>query len=166
MRPLARLRLRLLVALLAALLTGAGPLAAQDSLLSVRRGSPFLVKYGKWVTLAAAIGMGLQAQSAHEEADRSYRRLEQYCLDDDTRCDLGANGKYLDPVTEGYYRAANRSDRRARHWLVGGEVSLLATAGMFVWELARPRQRPDNIPFEPEMRWDGRRARVGVSVAF
>lgn len=166
MTPFARPRTRCIAAVLAALLTLAGPLAAQDSLLAVRRGSPFLVKYGKWVTLAAAIGMGLQAQSAHEEADRAYRRLERYCLDDDTRCDLGPNGKYLDPVTEGHYRAATRSDRRARHWLVGGEVSLLATAGMFVWELARPRQRPDNIPFEPEMRWDGRRARFGVSVNF
>lgn len=159
-------RLGVLFVLLAALSALAGPLAAQDSLLAARRGSPFLVKYGKWVTLAAAIGMGLQAQSAHEAADRSYRKLEQYCLDDDTRCDLGGNGKYLDPVTEGYYQAANRADRRARHWLLGGEVSLLATAGMFVWELARPRHRPDNIPFEPEMRWDGRRARLGVSVAF
>ena len=166
MTSLARCRPVQALLLLGALVALPATLTAQDSLLATRRGSPFLVKYGKWVTLAAAIGMGLQAQSAHVDADRAYRRLERYCLADDTRCDLGSGGKYFDPVTEGYYQDANRSDRRARHWLLGGEVSLLATAGMFVWELTRPRGQPDNIPFAPEMRWDGRRARVGVTVAF
>lgn len=166
MSPHRRAREATLVLLLG--LAAAPALGAQaaDSVFAARRGSPFVVKYGKWLSLAAAVGMGLKASSAHHDADRAYDRLELYCLADETRCDLGPNGRYLDPVTERYYQTATKADRRARGWLLGGEAALLGAAGMFVWELTRPKHRPENIPFEPELRWDGRRTTVGVRVAF
>lgn len=144
------------------------PLAAQqpaDSLL-VTRSSPVLVKYGKWAVLAAAVGMGLKAASAHHDADRAFARLEGYCAVDRTRCDQGPGDRYLDPVSEGYYQAALSGDRRARGWLLGGEVSLLGAAGLFVWELTRPRTPPRNIPFEPSFRVIGPRTEMGLTLHF
>jgi len=152
----------LLVALLAA------PAAAQsaDSVFRVRHGSPALVKFGKWGVLALGLGMGLKAAAAHSDADRADTRLTNYCLDDPRRCDQKPGGSYLDPVAERHYQQALRGDRRARGWLIGGEAAVLGAAGLFVWELTRPRQRPDNIPFAPEVSLEGRVTRLGVRVGF
>lgn len=153
-----------LVAVLVASLSGA-PLHAQDSVFVVRH-SPALVKYGKWALAAAALGMGLKASADHNAADQAFGHLEAYCLADKTRCDTGPGGSYTDPVTEGYYQSSLSADRRARHWLLGGETTLLASAALFVWELTRPQGHPKNIPFEPELRVTGRETRMGVRVAF
>ncbi|HTS90014.1 MAG TPA: hypothetical protein VMG41_16085 [Gemmatimonadales bacterium] len=133
-----------------AMAASAGAAAQSEDSLQVGR-SPTLVKYGKWITLAAAVGMGLKAASTHNAADRAYSQLTTYCDVDATRCNLGPTGRYLDPVSEGYYQAALAGDRRARGWLVGGELALIGTAGMFVWELTRPSGPPRNIPFEPTL---------------
>ncbi len=150
------------------LLLGAAPVAAQtaDSVFRPRSGSPALVKYGKWGMVAVGIGMGIKAARAHSDADRAYGRLEDYCAVDQRRCDLSPSGRYLDPVAERHYERAVRGDRHARGWLVGGEVAVLGAAGLFVWELTRPRGRPDNIPFEPEVSFQGRVTNVGVRVGF
>jgi hypothetical protein len=157
----ARLRLSLLCLTLTA-----APLAAQRADTSWTRPTPMLVKYGKWATLALAVGMGLKASAAHHDADRAFNLLSDYCLTDPTRCNQGSGGGYIDPVAEGYYQASVRRDRHARGWLLGGEGALLATAGLFVWELTRPKQPPKNIPFEPTVSVVGPTTRVGVSVAF
>ena len=161
-----RTRNALLVAVLTCLLS-ASPLAAQtggDTLLI--RSSPFLVKYGKWAILAASIGMGLKASQAHHAADRAYSRLEDYCFADRTRCDQAAGGSYVDPVAEGYFQSALHGDRRARRWLVGGEVALIGTAGLFVWELTRPKSLPKNIPFEPTLQVGPTTTQVGLRLEF
>ena len=62
------------------------------------------------------------------------------------------SGTYADPEIEGLYRTSQHYDRRARLWLIGGETALAGAAALFVWELTRPKGRPDNIPFEPEVR--------------
>lgn len=144
------------------------PLLAQqpaDSLFRPRA-APALVKYGKWAVLAAAVGMGLKASSAHHDADRSFQRLEDYCVDDRSRCDRGPGGRYLDPVSEGYYQAALSGDRRARGWLLGGEAALLGAAGLFVWELTWPKAPPKDIPFEPSFRVIGPRTEMGLILHF
>lgn len=150
------------------LVLASGPLAAQapDSVFVPRSGSPTLVKYGKWGILVAGIGMGIKAARAHSDADRAYGRLERYCGDDPRRCDQAPGGSYLDPVAEGHYQRALRRDRHARGWLVGGEVAVLGAAGLFVWELTRPRGRPDNIPFQPEVTFRGAVTNLGVRVGF
>lgn len=144
------------------------PATAQtpDSAFSSRNGSPALVKLGKWVVLAAGLGMGIKAAQAHADADRSYDRLESYCFDDPLRCDQTPGGSYTDAVAEQYYQEALTGDRHARGWLLGGEAAVLGAAGLFVWELTRPRQRPDNIPFEPEISLRGRVTNLGVKVRF
>jgi hypothetical protein len=156
-----RIRLTLLC-----LTLSAAPLTAQRPDSTWTRGTPFALKYGKWVTLAAAVGMGLKASAAHHDADRAFNSLSSYCDVDPTRCSQGPGGAYVDPIAEGYYQASIGYDRQARRWLMGGEAAVLATAGLFVWELTRPRLPPKNIPFSPTVSVVGTSTRVGVSVAF
>jgi len=110
------------------------------------------VKYGKWVLLAGSIGMNYLAVRAHDRAENNFDALESRCGEDQARCALGPSGSYSDPEIEGLYQASLRYDRRARLWLIGGETALAGAAALFVWELTRPKGRPDNIPFEPEVR--------------
>lgn len=122
----------------------AGPVEAQGL-------SP-AVKYGKWVLLAGSIGMNYLAVRAHNRAEDAFDVLESSCNDAHHRCDLRPDGTYADPAIEELYQASLHYDRRARYWLIGGETALAGAAALFVWELTRPKGRPDNIPFEPEVR--------------
>ncbi len=110
------------------------------------------VKYGKWALLAGAIGMNYLALQAHNRADDTFDVLEAQCVAERGRCALGPEGNYADPGIENLYQSTLRHDRRARLWLIGGETALVGSAALFIWELTRPKDRPDNIPFEPEVR--------------
>jgi hypothetical protein len=124
-----------------------------------------LVKYGKWAVLAGSVGMNYLALRSHNRADDAFNALNALCVDR-SRCDLGPDGSYLDPESENLYQSSLRYDRIARGWLLGGEAALAGSAALFVWELTRPKGRPGNIPFEPEvrsMRWG---TGLGLRVAF
>ncbi|HET9465198.1 MAG TPA: hypothetical protein VFO71_06700 [Gemmatimonadales bacterium] len=110
------------------------------------------VKYGKWVLLAGSIGLNYLAVRAHNSADDAFDALEAQCTAVQERCAIGPAGTYSDPAIEDLYQTSLRYDRRARLWLIGGETALIGSAALFIWELARPKNRPDNIPFEPEVR--------------
>jgi hypothetical protein len=110
------------------------------------------VKYGKWVMLAGSLGMNYLAVRAHNRADDTFDGLKSRCGEAQERCALGPGGAYADPEIEDLYQTSLRYDRRARLWLIGGETALAGAAALFVWELTRPKGRPDNIPFEPEVR--------------
>jgi hypothetical protein len=125
------------------------------------------VKYGKWVLLAGSIGMHALAVRAHDRADNVFDALEAQCGDVHQRCELGPDGRYADPAIEDLYQTSLRYDRRARRWLIGGEAALAGTAALFIWELTRPKTRPDNIPFEPEVRtMSSGRTGIGLKMAF
>jgi hypothetical protein len=111
-----------------------------------------LVKYGKWVLVAGAAGMNYLAIRAHNRAEDAFDALESSCGLTRARCDLGSDGRYRDPEIEAFYQSSLRYDRLARGWLIGGETALAGAAVLFIWELTRPKERPDNIPFEPEVR--------------
>ena len=140
------------------LLLVAGPAQAQGL-------SP-LIKYGKWVLVAGSIGMNYLAIRAHNRAEDAFDDLESRCLETRERCDLGPEGSYLDPEIEGLYQTSLRYDRFARGWLIGGETALAGAAALFVWELTRPKGRPDNIPFEPEVRSLRGATGLGLRVGF
>jgi hypothetical protein len=125
-----------------------------------------LVKYGKWVLAAGAIGMNYQALLAHNRADDSFGALEARCLEVQQRCALGPTGAYLDPTSEALYQKTLEHDHSARKWLIGGEAALAAAAALFVWDLSRPKGRPGNIPFEPEIRSVPHGTGLGLRVAF
>jgi hypothetical protein len=144
----------------------AAALALASPARATAQQSAAVLKYGKWGALAAAVGLGIQAAARHSDADRAYNRLKDYCFIDDNRCDLGSNGHYLDPVTEGYYQTTLRNDRSARRWLVGGEVALASAVALFVWDFARPKSPPPNIPFHPELKVLPRQTTLGVRLEF
>jgi hypothetical protein len=142
------------------------PLSAQRSDSVMVRSSPVLIKYGKWLTLATAVGMGVKAAGAHDDADRAFARLRQYCDGNAARCTQLSSGSYADPVAEGYYQSSLRHDRRARRWLLGGEITLMGAAGLFVWELTRPKHPSRNIPFEPTITVTPETTQFGLRAAF
>ncbi len=111
-----------------------------------------VVKYGKWALLAGAIGMNYMAARAHNDADAAFDVIEATCAVDQARCATGPDGSYADPAMEDLYQTTLQHDQEARRWLIGGETALVGSAVMFIWELTRPKDRPDDIPFEPEVR--------------
>ena len=123
-----------------------------------------MVKYGKWILVAGSAGMNYFAIRAHNRAEDAFDELESRCLATNSRCILGPSGSYLDPEIEGFYQSSLRYDRIARGWLIGGETALAGAAVLFVWELTRPKGRPDNIPFEPEVR--SLRGSTGLGLRF
>jgi hypothetical protein len=125
-----------------------------------------IVKYGKWILVAGSVGMNYLAIRAHNRADDAFDALESRCLETRNLCDLGTDGRYFNPEIEGIYQSSLRYDRIARGWLIGGETALAGAAVLFVWELTRPKGRPDNIPFEPEVRSMGRSTGLGFRVKF
>ena len=125
-----------------------------------------LVRYGKWVLAAGAVTMNLLAAQAHSRADRAFNAIEDACFENSTRCLLGPDGAYADPVMEGLYQSSLDYDSEARRWLIAGETALVGATALFVLELTRKVHKPDNIPFEPEIRSLRRATGVGVRVAW
>ncbi len=132
--------------------------AAQDS--------PPLIRYGKWLLAAGAVGFNLLAAESHQNADDAFNTLEDLCFEDFSRCDLGPDGTYLNTHIEGLYQTSLHYDRQTRTWLIVGETALVASATMFVWELTRHTEKPDNIPFEPEVRSLNHATGVGLRIAW
>jgi hypothetical protein len=125
-----------------------------------------VVKYGKWLLVAGSLGMNYLAIQSHERAEDAFDALESACLQQRSRCDLGPQGTYIDPVIEDLYQNSLRHDRIARGWLIGGETALAGAAALFIWELTRPKGRPDNIPFEPEVRSLHQATGIGLRIGF
>ncbi len=140
------------------LLLLAGPVSAQG-------GKP-LFKYGKWVLAAGSLGLNYLAAKDHDRADNVFNTLEQRCLDEHDLCNVGGDGRYFNPEIEGLYQQSLHYDRRARRLLFGGEGALLGSAAIFVWELTRHISKPDNIPFEPEVRSLRHATGVGLRLRF
>jgi hypothetical protein len=143
-------------AILLALALATRPAAAQES--------GALVRYGKWVLAAGAVGMNILAAREHGRADDAFHALEERCSDDNTLCRLDSDGRYLDSRSEALYQTALHKDRSARRWLIGGETALLGAAALFVWEMTRKTHKPDNIPFEPEVRSLREATGIGIKV--
>ena len=130
------------------------------------QGSSPLIKFGKWVLAAGAVTMNLLAAQAHNRADRAFDTIEDACFLDSTRCIVGENGAYEDPAMETLYQTSLDYDREARRWLIAGETALVGATALFVLELTRKTHKPDNIPFEPEVRSLRQGTGVGVRVAW
>ena len=130
------------------------------------QGTSPLIKYGKWVLAAGAVGMNYLADRAHDRADEQFDVLRSRCFDDRELCALDPSGRYVDAGTEQLYQGSLRYDGHARRWLFAGETALVGAAAMFVYELTRHVSKPDNIPFEPEVRSLRQATGVGVRIGF
>lgn len=137
----------------------AQPLAAQ-------RSSPAPIKFGKWALLVGAVGLNFAASREHERADSVFGDLTARCVPDRALCDVGEDGAYLDAESEFLYQTSLAYDRRARNYLFGGQGALLGAAVLFVWEFSRPKDDPENIPFEPTVNFLPHSTEIGVRVAF
>jgi hypothetical protein len=146
-------------ALVIALLVTAAPTAQAQ-------GTSPLIKYGKWVLAAGAVGMNYLADRAHDRADEQFDMLRSRCFADRDLCALDGSGRYADTGTEQLYQASLRYDGHARRWLFAGETALVGAAALFVYELTRHAPKPDNIPFEPEVRSLRQATGVGVRIGF
>ena len=140
------------------LLLFASPLAAQKV-------SP-LVKYGKWGTLGVSLAFNALAFRTHDQAERAFHRLENYCNVDFARCQTGTTGAYTDPLSEQLFQQSLSYDRRTRLRLIAGETALLGSVAMFVWELSQPKGPPDNIPFRPEVSTRDGTTHLGLRFSF
>jgi len=123
-----------------------------------------VVKYGKWLIVAGSIAMNYQAVLSHNRAEDAFDALEAACNANHALCTVGSDGQYTSPQIEALYQTSLHYDQQARAWLIGGEVALAGAAALFIWELTGPSGRPDNIPFEPEVR--SLRGGTGVGLRF
>ena len=106
-----------LVVVMVALLLGAAPCLAQ----APGSGPGPLVKYGKWLLAAGALGMNYLAAQAHDRAEESFNTLERRCNDDHTLCNLDIQGRYSDDESEALYQqylptGAQRSTLQTSSW--------------------------------------------------
>lgn len=148
---------RATLSLLLAAALGAGSLGAQAS--------PAPIKYGKWALLAGSVALNVAAADAHREAERTFDVLEARCTAEPALCNI-AGGSYSNPETEALYQETLSLDRRSRRLLFAGEGALLGAAVLFVWEFSRPRGRPEDIPFEPEVSFRPGATNIGLRVAW
>ena len=114
------------------------------------------VRIAKWALLGAAIGFGSYALMHSAQADDQFAQLRRQCQVTPTACQL-QEGRYADPAAESLYQGAQASDRLARFGIIGGQVTLLGSVGVFVYDLRNDRG-PNDIPYPPS------RARVGFGI--
>lgn len=103
------------------------------------------VRVAKWSLLAAAAGLAAYALDHSTAAERANDRLRELCTAEPERCQL-ENGVYSDPDAEAIYRRITREDHLARLGIVGGQVALLGSVGLFVYDLRNGRG-PGDIPY-------------------
>lgn len=103
------------------------------------------VRVAKWSLLAAAAGLAAYALDHSTAAERANDRLRGMCTAAPDRCQL-ENGEYTDPDAEAIYRRITREDHLARVGIVGGQVALLGSVGLFVYDLRNGRG-PGDIPY-------------------
>jgi len=146
--------------IVALLLAGAAPrLSAQARDLSVQRESfgRAVVHNGKWLTAASVAALIMFAEREHSQSQRAWNSLLDICRSGQDACALAPDGRYVRSDAEQLYQRSRAYDRRANHWLLGAQASLLATTALFIIDL-HPGEGPDNIPFAP--------MQVGVRIPF
>jgi hypothetical protein len=130
-----------------------------------RRG---VVHYGKWVAAAGAVGLTVLAVKEHNYSTGEWDQLLAICRANYADCVTGADGRYHNYQAEVHYEMAIYYDHRARRRLIGGQLSLLTAAALFLADL-HPGKAPGNIPFHalqvgPARGGDG--VNLGVRLAF
>ena len=126
------------------------------------------VRVAKWVFLAAAVGLGAYALSNTAAATQAYDDLRDLCSATPERCTL-SGGRYSDAEAEALYQRTADADRRARVGIVGGQLTLLGSVALFVYDLRGRDSDPENLPYPVPAGGGGAaapRAALGVRLAF
>jgi hypothetical protein len=99
----------------------------------------------KWVLAGATIALGVYAYFEHDAAESAYGTLRERCETSPDACAV-VDGEYADPESEALHQTAVSHDRRARTGIVAGQVTLLGSVALFLYDL-RDDGGPDNIPY-------------------
>lgn len=105
--------------------------------------------YGKWIAAAGAVGFTALAIEQHQHSNDAWTSLLAICRQNNQNCSVGPDGRYRYYQSEYYYQLAIYYDHRARWRLIAGQVSLLASVGLFVADLRGGSSTPHNIPVHP-----------------
>lgn len=128
----------------------------------------FVVHHGKWLTAAGVAAFTIAAARVHRLSRREWDALLTICRSAQDACAVGPNGQYVRPDAEALFQRSRAYDRRANRWLVGAQLSLIATTALFIIDL-HPGEGPENIPF-PVNQIDvgpiGDGVGVGLRIAF
>jgi hypothetical protein len=115
-----------------------------------------LPKYGswvgitKWVTLAAAVGLGTVGVMLHKDANEMYLRLETLCNANPDNCrDREGDGSYVDQVLEGMYESILQKDEQARAAFIASEITFFTSVLLFIVDFQK-RSGPGNVPYDPD----------------
>lgn len=120
-----------------------------DSRKLMADGSSFqqaLAHNGKWLAAAGVAAFTVVAATEHRLSRRDWNSLLTICRSAQDACAVGADGRYLRADAEALYQRSRDYDRRANRWLVGAQLSLIATTALFLIDL-HPGDGPENIPF-------------------
>ena len=124
--------------------------------------------WAKWPALAAAAGFTTVALMRNRDADRVYDALTAFCTGAQDACrTVTVDGvrRYTGDDAERLYQETLRLDHSARTWLIVGQLSLIASGGMFLLDLISHDDGPANIPYRGlSVVADGRR--LGLNVRF
>lgn len=132
------------------LLALTAPLAAQQPAAPPAGGwTRPVVRWGKWVGAAVAVGFTAFAASEHAQSADSWDALLLICRTNNADCAVGTDGRYLNIIAEGHYQRSLYYDARARRRLLAGQAALVAAAALFIVDLRRGRDGPPNVPFDP-----------------
>ena len=154
----------LAAALAAQALAASGPAAAQGpGRVPPARGWS-AVRVAKWALLGAALSFGVYALAEHRRGDDAYGELQALCHADHRRCRM-LDDRYESPEAERLYDRAVAADRRAQLGIIGGQVTLLGSAGLFVYDLRNGRG-PSDIPYPTGSGAQGARLTIGARLAF
>ena len=103
------------------------------------------VRVAKWALLGAATGFAVYALNHSSQAEHDYGRLRTLCESDPDGCSLDS-GRYAADEAEALYQSSLREDQRAQRAIIGGQVVLLGSVALFVYDLRNARG-PANIPY-------------------
>ena len=160
------IRRPILVAALAALLATpvlSSVAAGQQVRVEESRWTP--VRVLKWAMLGTAIGFGAYALVHSTRADDAYTELRQICDATPDRCRITGAGPYEDAAVEELFTQTRHEDRRAQVGIVGGQVTLFGSVGLFIYDLRHARG-PENIPYPSAREMGGPGLAAGVRVPF
>lgn len=124
-----------------------------------------LVHNGKWVTAAGVVAFSVVAATEHRLSQRDWDRLLTICRSAQDACQKGADGRYLRSDAEALYQRSRAYDRRANRWLVGAQLSLIATTALFIIDL-HPGEGPENIPFPASLQVGAVGSGSGIALSF
>jgi hypothetical protein len=104
----------------------------------------------KWSTLLVSTGAAAYGFNQNRVADREYEELEQICFGNPALCEREpGTDRYVDAAMESRYQEIVDRDDRARLALLAGQLGLIASIAMFIFDLP-DKSTPEDIPYDPK----------------